>query len=271
MSPEQASGELVDHRADIYALGIVMYEMFTGKVPFEADSYMGVLTKHMYMAPAPPSELRRELKELGALEDVILRCLQKRPAARYENLAALLAALERRVPTSPRGARGARSLLADQLELPSHEEVFPRRSSKLAPSLIVGAAFLAGLLLVVALRRPSGSAGSPSAQASRSAPAGKLPAAPAQAASGPASPGAGQSGVSVATAAPASARPSTTNVPAKRPSLTAPRPVAPTAPAPVPRKRKPPSGEIVDPWARRSVARDRAAPRARQRRALSLA
>src|SRR5438046_476732 len=79
MSPEQASGADVDHRADIYAFGIVMYEMFTGKVPFEADSYMGVLTKHMFMDPDPPSQVNEAARELGALEDVTLRCLEKRP------------------------------------------------------------------------------------------------------------------------------------------------------------------------------------------------
>src|SRR5690606_22156458 len=117
MSPEQASGELVDHRADIYALGIVMYEMFTGKVPFESESYMGVLTKHIYTAPAPPSDLRSELEELGGLEDVILRCLQKRPADRFENLAALSAALERSLPASLGKGRRSRPL-ADGLERP---------------------------------------------------------------------------------------------------------------------------------------------------------
>jgi serine/threonine-protein kinase len=158
MSPEQAAGELVDHRADIYALGIVMYEMFAGKVPFEADSYMGVLTKHMYMTPAPPTELRPELKSLGALEDVILRCLQKRPASRYDNLESLLADLDQRVPAdfttgALRHAALATSVLADQLELPTSSELRPRASFRHWPLVAIGLAFVAGIALVVALRR----------------------------------------------------------------------------------------------------------------------
>jgi eukaryotic-like serine/threonine-protein kinase len=241
MSPEQASGELVDHRADIYALGIVMYEMFTGKVPFEADSYMGVLTKHIHMTPAPPSELRSELKELGALEDVILRCLQKRPADRYDNLAALLVDLERHLPTDPGSAQRARSLLADELELPSRGEVLRRRSGKLAPLLVVTAAFLSGLLLVVVLRRP----GRPvSSSPVASAPAEDLPAAP------PARPAASPGAIggdapappaSVETAVAPAPRPSAARAPAKKPTVTGPR---------QPPKRRPASGEIVDPWAR---------------------
>lgn len=242
MSPEQASGELVDHRADIYALGIVMYEMFTGKVPFEADSYMGILTKHMYMAPTPPSELRGELKELGALEDVILRCLQKRPAARYDNLAALLVDLERRLPASVSRSKRAPSLLADQLELPSRHEALPRRSRRLAPLLIVAAAFLAGLLLVGLVRR----AGKPVSAAGASARAPNSSAPPARPAASPglAAPVGVAAPTSQETAAAPPARPSVVRAPAKKRIPTAP----PPAPAPV--ERRPASAEIVDPWAR---------------------
>ena len=59
MSPEQASGQPVDHRADVYALGVIMYEMFAGRVPFIADTYMGVLTQHMFVKPVPPSRVAR--------------------------------------------------------------------------------------------------------------------------------------------------------------------------------------------------------------------
>jgi serine/threonine-protein kinase len=134
MSPEQASGADVDHRADVYAFGIIMYEMFTGRVPFEADSYMGVLTKHMFMIPEPPSRVNAAVRELGALEDVTLRCLEKKPEARYASMDALIAEIESiarvgagdrleilraRSEASPRPAFS----LADELEPPAREEL----------------------------------------------------------------------------------------------------------------------------------------------------
>jgi serine/threonine-protein kinase len=58
MSPEQAAGQAVDRRTDIYALGVIMYEMFAGRVPFDGDTFMGILSKHMFQEPIPPSQAR---------------------------------------------------------------------------------------------------------------------------------------------------------------------------------------------------------------------
>ncbi len=95
MSPEQAAGATIDERTDVYALGIVMYQMFTGCVPFEADTSMGVLTKHLYADPTPPSVRLGDASALGALEQVTLCCLEKRPERRFPTMLALGAELRR--------------------------------------------------------------------------------------------------------------------------------------------------------------------------------
>lgn len=139
MSPEQAAGKSVDHRADIYALGIILYEMITGRVPFEGDTYMGVLTQHMFVAPRPPSELVPELSgKLGALEGVVLRALEKDPAARFATMReladAISAAVEARGPTPSWPAPQSRRTplprgIADDLELPTMGEIRERVSA----------------------------------------------------------------------------------------------------------------------------------------------
>jgi serine/threonine-protein kinase len=95
MSPEQAAGELVDHRSDVYALGVMMYEMLTGRVPFEADTYMGVLTKHLRTPPVPPRVVLGD-RDLGGLEPIVLRALEKSPGRRFSNMTELMMALDQR-------------------------------------------------------------------------------------------------------------------------------------------------------------------------------
>jgi len=100
MSPEQASGQEIDQRADIYSLGVIMYEMFTGHVPFEADTYMGVLTQHMFVKPLPPSQVTETAKDLGALEAITLKCLEKSPDDRYASMDEVVLAIDQLVQLS---------------------------------------------------------------------------------------------------------------------------------------------------------------------------
>ena len=84
ISPEQARGGYCDERSDIYSFGITMYEMVTGKVPFEGDNTVTVALAHLEEPVRRPSELVPDLSH--ALEQIILKCTQKRPDRRYSNV-----------------------------------------------------------------------------------------------------------------------------------------------------------------------------------------
>ncbi len=99
MSPEQARAEVVDHRSDIYALGVMMYRAFTGRLPFVADSTMGVLTRHLTETPELPSRLNNVDP---ATERMIMRCMEKRRDARYQSMTEVAEAL-RSLPLTVNG------------------------------------------------------------------------------------------------------------------------------------------------------------------------
>lgn len=88
MSPEQARGDSVDKRTDIYSLGIVFYELLTGQLPFRSDTPAGLVFKHVYEAPPPPRTQNDSIPPF--LEEVVLRMLEKDPDERYSSAHELL-------------------------------------------------------------------------------------------------------------------------------------------------------------------------------------
>jgi len=97
MSPEQVKGEKIDNRTDIYSVGIVLYEMLTGRPPFEADTLIAIAHKQIFEQPIPPKNLNPEIPVW--LDRITLKCLSKNPDDRYNDVKELISDLEvHRVP-----------------------------------------------------------------------------------------------------------------------------------------------------------------------------
>jgi serine/threonine-protein kinase len=126
MSPEQAIGNPLDHRSDIYSVGVIMYEVFTGRVPFEAESFMGILTKHITAEPKRPREVAPDRHIAAEVEAVIMRAMAKEPAGRHPTMEALAQDLVE-----------VAQLYAPQLLTPSGTRPVapPRSSVRQAPAL----------------------------------------------------------------------------------------------------------------------------------------
>jgi len=92
LSPEQAQGHPVDARSDLYSIGVVLYELLTGRVPFDAESAVTIALKQVSEEPVPPSQYNPAVSD--QLEDVVMRALQKDPANRFADAEQFIVALE---------------------------------------------------------------------------------------------------------------------------------------------------------------------------------
>jgi eukaryotic-like serine/threonine-protein kinase len=128
LSPEQARGEAVDPRSDLYSLGIVMYELLTGSVPFTGDSPVEIAMKHLSAIPATPSEVREGVPR--ELDLVVMRALAKDPDDRYasaEEMDADLERIQRGLGVSDRTTEAATAIIAAPSTMPTMISSAPTR------------------------------------------------------------------------------------------------------------------------------------------------
>ncbi len=112
MAPEQVEGKKIDHRADLYALGLILYEMVTGDVPFHADTALQVMYKRVHEVPKSPKSLNPELPDW--IVRIIMKCLEGKPELRYQSAAEILQDIERQHATT-------RAFSTQRLRIPQWE------------------------------------------------------------------------------------------------------------------------------------------------------
>ncbi|MFO7734246.1 MAG: serine/threonine-protein kinase [Candidatus Aminicenantes bacterium] len=149
MAPEQADAKDVDHRVDIYALGAILFEMVTGRLPFEGETPLSIVLKHKSEPPADPKTLNAQISP--ALSGVILRCLEKSRDRRYQTALDLLEDLgriEKGLPTTQRALPARKPITTREITVKFNLKKL------LVPGLIVAALAVAGLIAV--LQKPAG-------------------------------------------------------------------------------------------------------------------
>ncbi|MBR1393293.1 MAG: Stk1 family PASTA domain-containing Ser/Thr kinase [Ruminococcus sp.] len=88
ISPEQAKGEMTDERSDIYSVGVMLYEMLTGRKPFDGENPVAIAVKHMQETAVPPREIMPSIPE--SLEEIVLHAMERSPARRYQSAAEMI-------------------------------------------------------------------------------------------------------------------------------------------------------------------------------------
>jgi serine/threonine protein kinase/tetratricopeptide (TPR) repeat protein len=150
MSPEQAEGKEIDQRSDIYSLGIILYEMGTGRVPFQGESALGIAMKHKGEAPKNPKELTPNIPD--DLSRLILKCLEKDKARRYQTAAELgsdIEKIERGIPTAERVVPGPKPVTSKEITLK-----FTRKRLLFTVFALLAVVLAAFLVWKVILKKP---------------------------------------------------------------------------------------------------------------------